>query len=248
MSQIGNPNQLIDLYQSDKKFASYIDSMGGLSASGAPRATSIIPEAGRFSATRPNASVSSGAARIGSGIVQNGNVNNVSNVSNLGPPPADEFYLPRRMRPNKYQGGWTTRLSDYQNQPSLLPNKAIGGMIPSRSGIDTVPAMLSGGEFVMNRSAVQSIGAPNLQSMNSGGTSITSEETSKELNEKLLAKLDELIGASSSTGNITINVDSSGKSTENTSGGSSEGSQNLARQIRAAVLQVINEEKELEEL
>jgi TP901 family phage tail tape measure protein len=245
MSQIGNPNQLIDLYQSDKKFASYIDSMGGLSASGAPRATSIIPEAGRFSATRPNASVSSGAARIGSGIVQNGNVNNVSNVSNLGPPPADEFYLPRRMRPNKYQGGWTTRLSDYQNQPSLLPNKAIGGMIPSRSGIDTVPAMLSGGEFVMNRSAVQSIGAPNLQSMNSGGTSITSEETSKELNEKLLAKLDELIGASSSTGNITINVDSSGKSTENTSGGSSEGSQNLARQIRAAVLQVINEEKRI---
>jgi hypothetical protein len=54
--------------------------------------------------------------------------------------------------------------------------------------------MLSGGEFVMNRSAVQSIGAPNLQSMNAGGTSITSEETSKELNEKLLAKLDELIG------------------------------------------------------
>jgi hypothetical protein len=128
---------------------------------------------------------------------------------------------------------------------TAVSNRAMGGMIPSMSGIDTVPAMLSGGEFVMNRSAVQSIGAPNLQSMNAGGTSITSEETSKELNEKLLAKLDELIGASGSTGNITINVDSSGKSTENTSGGSSEGSQNLARQIRAAVLQVINEEKRI---
>jgi hypothetical protein len=166
MSQIGNSSKLLDLYQSDPKFASYINSIGGFNGPVMGRATAVS-------------------------------------------------------------------------------NRAMGGMIPSMSGIDTVPAMLSGGEFVMNRSAVQSIGAPNLQSMNAGGTSITSEETSKELNEKLLAKLDELIGASGSTGNITINVDSSGKSTENTSGGSSEGSQNLARQIRAAVLQVINEEKRI---
>jgi hypothetical protein len=118
-------------------------------------------------------------------------------------------------------------------------------MIPSTSGIDTVPAMLSGGEFIMNRSAVQSIGAPNLQSMNAGGTSITSEETSKELNEKLLAKLDELIGASGSTGNITINVAPSGQTSQENSQDPSASRQQLARQIKDAVVQVINEEKRI---
>ena len=126
-------------------------------------------------------------------------------------------------------------------------SRAIGGMIPSTSGIDTVPAMLSGGEFVMNRSAVQSIGATNLQSMNSGGTSVTSEETSKELNEKLLAKLDELIKVSDSSaaGNITINVSPSGQTTQEGSQDASANRQQLARQIKDAVLQVINEEKRI---
>jgi hypothetical protein len=118
-------------------------------------------------------------------------------------------------------------------------------MIPSRSGIDTVPAMLSGGEFVMNRSAVQGIGSQNLQSMNSGGTSITSEETSKQLNEKLLAKLDELINSSGSAGNITINVAPSGQTSQETSQDPSAGRQQLARQIKDAVLQIINDEKRI---
>ena len=134
---------------------------------------------------------------------------------------------------------------DFDPEYPLLNKKAIGGMIPSKSGIDTVPAMLSGGEFVMNRSAVQGIGAPNLQSMNSGGTSITSEETSKELNEKLLAKLDELINSSGSTGSITINVAPSGQTTQETSQDPSAGRQQLARQIKDAVLQIINDEKRI---
>lgn len=131
---------------------------------------------------------------------------------------------------------------------SQFVRRATGGTIPSTSGIDTVPAMLSGGEFVMNRSAVQSIGAPNLQSMNAGGTSITSEETSKELNEKLLAKLDELIKVSDSSaaGNITINVAPSGReSQESGSQDASASRQQLARQIKDAVLQVINDEKRI---
>ena len=166
MSQIGNSSKLLDLYQSDPKFASYINSIGGFNGPVMGRATAVS-------------------------------------------------------------------------------NRAIGGMIPSMSGIDTVPAMLSGGEFVMNRSAVQSIGAPNLQSMNSGGTSITSEETSKELNEKLLAKLDELIGTSGSTGNITINVAPSGQTSQETSQDPSASRQQLARQIKDAVLQIINDEKRI---
>jgi hypothetical protein len=151
-----------------------------------------------------------------------------------------------RMTGNAFNFAGNTMKNAYSSAGSMFGLKrATGGMIPSTSGVDTVPAMLSGGEFVMNRSAVQSIGAPNLQSMNSGGTSVTSEETSRELNEQIIAKLDELIGVSGSSGNITINVDSAGKSTEENSGGNSEQKQNLARQIKAAVLQVLNEEKRL---
>ena len=167
-----------------------------------------------------------GGARSGMGVVQSGNVNRYAfSEPDLPIPGPDGF--------------------DFDSG-SLLPlRQATGGMIPSTSGIDTVPAMLSGGEFVMNRSAVQGIGASNLQSMNSGGTSITSEETSKKLNEQLLAKLDELISASGSTGDITINVAPSGQSSQETSQNPSESRQQLARQIKDAVLQIINDEKRI---
>ncbi len=243
LSQIGNGNQLSDLYKSDPKFASYIDSMGGINTSGAPVATNIISEARGFSATRPNASIPRGAARSGSGVVFKGNSINTEQLLNQDASSA-VFTSPddsdAQLRLLLGQAG---ELANLLVGPK--PKKAIGGMIPSRSGIDTVPAMLSGGEFVMNRSAVQSIGAPNLQSMNSGGTSITSEETSKELNEKLLAKLDELIGASGSTGNITINVAPSGQTSQETSQDPSASRQQLARQIKDAVLQIINDEKRI---
>jgi hypothetical protein len=124
--------------------------------------------------------------------------------------------------------------------------KATGGMIPSTSGIDTVPAMLSGGEFIMNRAAVQNIGSANLQSMNSGATSSKSEDVSKDLNDKLIAKLDELIEATGSVGDININVSSSDNGSQQPSqeeGASSR--QQMARQIRDAVLQVIQEEKRI---
>jgi hypothetical protein len=66
------------------------------------------------------------------------------------------------------------------------------------------------------------------------------------LNEKLIAKLDELIEASSAAGNITINVDgSTGKSSQTTDGGASEQKQQLARQIKDVVLKVIQDEKRL---
>jgi TP901 family phage tail tape measure protein len=147
-----------------------------------------------------------------------------------------------------YAGGDKKLYNQFANMGSISPSivkKATGGMIPSTSGIDTVPAMLSGGEFVMNRSAVQGIGSQNLQSMNSGGTSIASEETSKKLNEQLLAKLDELISASGSTGDITINVAPSGQSSQENSQDPSSGRQQLARQIKDAVLQIINDEKRI---
>ena len=123
---------------------------------------------------------------------------------------------------------------------------ATGGVIPSTSGIDTVPAMLSGGEFIMNRAASQNIGAGNLQSLNAGASSLPTEEKTEELNDKLIAKLDELIEASGSAGSITINVEAaSGKTSEQTSGDDNERRVQMARLIKDMVLKVIQDEKRL---
>jgi TP901 family phage tail tape measure protein len=162
---------------------------------------------------------------------------------NLGPPPADNqdnFDAPSL---------FGDRLIDYWNLGGGLKgfNKATGGMIPSTSGIDTVPAMLSGGEFIMNRAAVENIGAGNLQSMNSGTQSVLTDEASKEMNEKLLSKLDELIEVSSGGGDITINVSGSGN--ETTAGDNNQDAssvkQQLAREVKDAVLKVLDEQKRL---
>jgi hypothetical protein len=53
--------------------------------------------------------------------------------------------------------------------PSVF-NFAKGGLVSGGSGYrDDVPAMLTGGEFVMRKSAVQKYGAENLRKMNDGG-------------------------------------------------------------------------------
>lgn len=53
--------------------------------------------------------------------------------------------------------------------PSVF-NFAKGGLVSGGSGYrDDVPAMLTGGEFVMRKSAVQKYGAENLRKMNNGG-------------------------------------------------------------------------------
>jgi hypothetical protein len=108
--------------------------------------------------------------------------------------------------------------------------------------------MLSGGEFIMNRAASQNIGTGNLQALNTGASSLPTEEKTEELNDKLIAKLDELIATMTeggSSGAITINVDSNGKSTQETSGESSESREKLARQIKDTVMKVIEQEKRL---
>lgn len=48
---------------------------------------------------------------------------------------------------------------------------ATGGLVTGAGGIDTIPAMLTSGEFVVNRAAASRIGMGALQSMNSGGGS-----------------------------------------------------------------------------
>jgi TP901 family phage tail tape measure protein len=130
----------------------------------------------------------------------------------------------------------------------LLPTLngyATGGRIPQTSGIDTVPAMLSGGEFIMNAGATQRIGANNLNALNSGASTTMD---SSENNEELIRKLDELIQITKESSKpVTVNVSSQ----QSQSGGNNESSdsqqkdQNLSRKIKEAVVRVLQEEKRL---
>ena len=122
-----------------------------------------------------------------------------------------------------------------------MPRQATGGLIPAAGGVDTVPAMLSGGEFVMNAAATRNIGAGNLQALNSGAG--TGDNTD------LVAKLDELITAtetSQSTGDINITINGS-NGTESQTGGEDapERERKLSERIKVAVKQVIADEQRL---
>lgn len=52
---------------------------------------------------------------------------------------------------------------------SAIPKFASGGLVPGTGSRDTVPAMLTPGEFVIRKSSVQKMGAKNLQEMNVKG-------------------------------------------------------------------------------
>jgi len=56
------------------------------------------------------------------------------------------------------------------NQGGKVHRFATGGLVPGVGNSDTVPAMLSPGEFVIRKSSVQSLGASNLAGMNRGGS------------------------------------------------------------------------------
>jgi hypothetical protein len=123
----------------------------------------------------------------------------------------------------------------------LPPKLATGGLIPAAGGVDTVPAMLSGGEFVMNAAATRNIGSDNLQALNSGA--------GVGDNADLVAKLEELIlatEASQSTGEINITVNgSNGTDTQNSGQDATDQQKQLSERIKVAVKQVIADEKRL---
>lgn len=117
---------------------------------------------------------------------------------------------------------------------------ATGGMISSSTGVDTVPTMLSGGEFIMNAAATKRLGAGNLQALNSGYGGGGD-------NSQLVGKLDELISATEDAtgGEINITINSEGKENVKTSESASEDQKRLSERIKTVVKQVITDEKRL---
>jgi TP901 family phage tail tape measure protein len=128
---------------------------------------------------------------------------------------------------------------------SYMRRYANGGPIFGGSGVrDDVPAMLTGGEFVLNNRATRKLGVQNLNRLNAGETN-TGEGDSSAVTESLISKLDELIQATreSAGDNVVVNVSSNEAQakTENTNGNEKE----LQRKIKQAVLDVIAQEKRL---
>jgi TP901 family phage tail tape measure protein len=115
---------------------------------------------------------------------------------------------------------------------------ATGGSIPYAAGVDTVPTMLSGGEFIMNAAATQRIGRGTLSSINSGGGGGNGSGA-------IIGKLDELISVSDNEGETVINITVNSDGTSNESGNGNEEEVNLATRIRDVVKQVIDDEKRL---
>jgi hypothetical protein len=126
-------------------------------------------------------------------------------------------------------------------------SRAAGGLISGGSNVrDDVPAMLTGGEFVLNNRATQRLGVQNLNKLNSG-SSISSEGTApSEVTQALMSKLDELIEATqgSSQSSVVVNVSSTDQQEENPAD-MNERDKELQKKIRQAVLDVIAQEKRL---
>jgi TP901 family phage tail tape measure protein len=163
----------------------------------------------------------------------------------------DSLTLPSYLRLSTYTGN----LGDSDNGPSVNPllpppGSANGGPIFGGSGIrDDVPAMLTGGEFVLNNRATRKLGMSNLQRLNSGDTSSqqSSSESSSDLTQALMSKLDELINETKKTSkdNIVVNVSGTDNKTEKNDGTVSANEKDLQKKIKAAVLEVITQEKRL---
>lgn len=116
---------------------------------------------------------------------------------------------------------------------------ATGGQVEGGSGIyDDVPAMLTGGEYVMNRRAVDALGVHTLDALNSG-------KVSRFNAGGYVGPSGPSMGASSSTNHNNINITvNSGESTASKSDDSDKKqSELLAQRLRSAVVEVLRDEQ-----
>lgn len=135
--------------------------------------------------------------------------------------------------------GMLQLLPQMLNQSPLRPlGFAAGGYVSPAAGVDSVPAMLTGGEFVMNAGATQRIGRGDLAALNGGGGV-------GEGSDAVVARLDELIAVSGEGGDTVINITVNSDGTQTTEGEGDTDQQTLALRIRDVVRQTIDEEKRL---
>jgi hypothetical protein len=145
------------------------------------------------------------------------------------------------------------QIEDFDRRyPKGVKNNAYGGMVRGFNNgggpTDDIPALLMGGEYVMNRATTRKYGKQYLDSMNTGrarfadGGEVGMDATVESSDSK--AKIDSKTGTAV---NISINVSGSSSSSES-QGQTSQGGvdyKKMGERIKAVVLETINEEKRL---
>ena len=98
---------------------------------------------------------------------------------------------------------------------AATPQKfATGGVVPGSGNRDTVPAMLTPGEFVIRKSSVKKIGADNLQRMNDGGVVLKGTLADESMGIFALTR-----GRKDTEGDLSVNGDWGSFSITNKKGG-----------------------------
>jgi len=180
--------------------------------------------------TAVSAAISSGASAMkGSGKFANG------------APKADKFGMP--LTPGGYAD------SQVGSSASMTLGSQSGGYISSGPrNVDSVPAFMAGGEFVMNNKAVKKYGLGFMSRINGGY--IPGYQSGGSVAESA-----EKLGSSNSSNTNNINISINMGSGSNESEGGSEGNdqsgtsdektkaKDLSERVRTVVLQVINEEQ-----
>jgi len=77
---------------------------------------------------------------------------------------------------------WSSPVFTYKSKGGMIPNYLADGGSPFAKGTDTVPAMLTPGEFVMSKYAVDSFGVENMKAINSGASVGSTVYNSYDLN------------------------------------------------------------------
>jgi hypothetical protein len=138
---------------------------------------------------------------------------------------------------NLFSGGAGMATSGKKQRGGLIGYNS-GGFVPYGSRLsDTIPAMLTGGEYVMNNKAVKKYGLGAMNQMNSGIYQGGNQSNSSTTNN-----------TNNNSTNISISVDKSGKAVYGASTSSYEKddivlSKEMARQINGLVLKTMVNEK-----
>jgi TP901 family phage tail tape measure protein len=130
--------------------------------------------------------------------------------------------------------GEATKIARRGNQEGGVIGLNGGGYLPHGSRLgDTIPALLTGGEYVLNNTAVKNNGLSKLNAMNAGVVEGKNSSTTNTNNNAT---------------NISINIDRSGKTVVGAATNSYEKqdlilTKDMARSIHAVVLKTISNEK-----
>lgn len=158
-----------------------------------------------------------------------------------------KFYIMQQHKSGKYGRYPSPLLMNRSTLMKSLNGKKIPGY--QRGGsVDNIPAMLTGGEFVVNAGAVKRYGSNTLQHMNRGGMVGNQKFVPGDQNGSAKSNGEAGTSNTNNTVSISVNMGANGSASisEDASGStqdSARGARDLGRKIRDAVRSVIDEEK-----